>query len=78
MPTWDELIKGRTKISSLRNSVHMLKCIKQVLAVRPNAKIVSVDKNSWKLQDGEQDLSNAHSSHYACYAEAAKILKEAS
>lgn len=77
MPTWDELVKGRALVPTLRNSAHMMKCMREVRGARPNAQIVNVDKTHWKLQDSEQDLSNAHISHYACWAEAAKILKAA-
>jgi len=78
MTTWDELLKNRTLMPTLRSSAHMLKCSKAVLAKHPGAKIVPAGKNLWKLEEEGQALSNAHTSHYACWAEAKKVMEQVS
>lgn len=74
--TWDELIKNRTKVPSLRHSAHMVQMRKAVLAKYPNAKLVGAGADLWKLRDATQDLSNAHNSHYACWFEAYRLMQQ--
>ena len=74
MPTWDELVKNRSKMPSLRHSGHMLECMRLVQAKHPEAQIAAVG-DKWKLVEMGVDLSNEHTSQYACWAEARKIME---
>lgn len=78
MPTWEELLKNRKLIPSLKNSGDMLKCIEVVKAKHPNAHIETVIDGAslWHLMEDGKELSNAHSSHYACWAEAREIQEK--
>ena len=76
MTTWDELVKNRSKVPTLRNSTHMMKCIREVLAKHPEAKIMGGSTpDLWKLVEMGTDLSGEHNSQYACWAEAWKIME---
>lgn len=76
MMTWDELIKNRAEVPSLRHSAHMMKMRKAVLKKYPGTKLVGAGADLWKLREGNQDLSNAHNSHYACWFEAYRLMKQ--
>lgn len=73
--TWEELLKNRILAPTLRNSAHMMECRAAVLAKHLSADIVEAGKNLWKVQVNGRDLSNAHSSHYACWSEARDIME---
>lgn len=74
MPTWEELLKNRTVIPSVKNSGDMLKCVEIVKAAHPNAQIESIEGGAlWHLMEDGKELSNAYRSHYACWAEACAI-----
>jgi hypothetical protein len=72
--TWEELLKNRVPMQSLRSSAHMLECIEAVKARFPDAAAEEIDKNSWHLMSGVQVLSNPH---YACWEEAREVLNVA-
>ena len=74
MTTWEELLKGRTQIMPVVNSAHMLKCIEEVTAKWPDAKIEKTGDQSWRLVSKDEALSNEHNSHYACWAEARGLM----
>ena len=56
----------------------MLECVKIVKEKFPTAQIQSFDKNLWVLVGGSGPLSNPHSSHYECWAEARMIMEQVS
>jgi hypothetical protein len=77
MPTWEELLKNRKEIKSLRNSTHMLECMKIVTKKYQKAEIVEDGKGQWRLVNGDEALSNSHDSHYACWMEAREVMRVA-
>jgi hypothetical protein len=77
MTSWPDLLKERVPLRTRRNSAHMLECIAAVRVKYPNARIVDAGKNLWKLQADTGDLSNAHNSHYDCWAEARALMERA-
>jgi len=77
MPTWEELLKNRTVIPSVRNSGHTLECVRIVKEKHPNAQIESVEGGAlWHLMEDGKELSNTHRSHYACWIEARMIQEK--
>jgi hypothetical protein len=77
MPTWEELLKNRTVIPSVRNSGHMLECVRIVKERHPNARIVTVaDGKQWQLAEDGKYLSNPRPSHYECWLEARMIQEQ--
>lgn len=56
----------------------MLECVKVVKEKHPNAQIEPVAENAllWHLMEDGQELSNAHSSHYACWMEAREVQEK--
>jgi hypothetical protein len=77
MTTWDELLKNRIPMPSMRNSAHMLKLRAAVLARYSDAQLVEAGPGMWKLVWSGQDISNPHTSHYECWIEAYKLMERA-